>query len=612
MRNFFYFCFLLLTCSLIGQENLPLLQTGNRVITKDEFEKRYELSPHLGSTGKKNMQEKEYEFLYSLLAEKLWAQDAERIGLDTAKSIVTTTTAFENMFIRDALYMKEVRNKIQLSNEQLLKAIDRQRKTLEVKYLYDEDSAVVAGYYALLKAGIAFDTVLAGTKYAKGQETAQKIQHGQMAEDIEDSLFNLPLFGYTAPISTPVGFYIFYLKNYQEELLVNVNDPEDAIVKQATFVLKKRLEGHLFQEYFLRFFAGKKVDVKAQLLKSFAVHLAKLLQDKKKTEKIDNATAVSPTAPDYLKMIAGIPADTLQMQIAALDGKYYSLETYILLTAFEGVKIYDVSLKNVFSYLNSKTRSFIETELLAQEGRKQGLLNDPEVRKDVALWRDNYLYNLNRSRFLDSTLVSEAEIKEYYQKNFKELHHPQQVNIIEVLTDSLENVTKILDLVKQGADFRDIADQFNKRSWTRKTRGEYGFFPAFMYGEIGSIAAKMEVGEVFGPIKTKDGYSVIKNIGKKAEYVEYPKQSYEAMKDVIATKLKSSRLKAKIDSYTAKLAREFGFSINQEVFNKISLTEINAFSVRKLGFGGQVSGVPIVAPDDDWIKEYSKTNNPQP
>ncbi|MBI2420437.1 MAG: peptidyl-prolyl cis-trans isomerase, partial [Ignavibacteriales bacterium] len=495
--------------------------------------------------------------------------------------------------------------------EETKRAIDRQRKILDVKFLYSEDSIEIFNYYKLLNSGIAFDTVLSITNLAKGQVVPQKIQHGQMAEDIEDSLYNLPLYGFTSPIETPEGWYIFTLVNFTEELLVNTNDPEDKIVKQAKIVAQKRKEGHVFQEYFLNFFKGRKLDVHAKPLKVFAVHLSQVLQKKKISFKIDDATPIAMELNDVLNLLQSIPRDTLMLDFAFIEGKRYSLESYILLTAFEGFKTFDVSLKGIFAQLNARTRKFIEAEILAMEGRKLGLDKGLEVIDDVNLWKDNYLYALNRNRFMDSVTVKEEEIRNFYNNNFKELHYPKQVNIIEILTDSLEIVQKVLALAKSDADFTELARQYNKRSWTKKTGGEYGYFPVYLHGEIGKIAANLSVGEIYGPIQTADGYSVIKCIGKKADYIEYPKKTYDEMKELIGNKLKSQLVKGKLNAYTAKLAKEFGFSINADVFKSIETTEINSFAVRHLGFGGQVTGVPLISPDNEWIDDFN-TNNPQP
>ena len=73
------------------------------------------------------------------------------------------------------------------------------------------------------------------------------------------------------------------------------------------------------------------------------------------------------------------------------------------------------------------------------------------------------------------------------------------VNIVEILTDSLENVEKIFNELKSGKDIKLISQKkFNKENGLKRKDGEYGLFPITQHGEIGRIASTMNVGDVYG------------------------------------------------------------------------------------------------------------------
>ncbi|MCK7521995.1 MAG: peptidylprolyl isomerase [Ignavibacteriales bacterium] len=116
---------------------------------------------------------------------------------------------------------------------------------------------------------------------------------------------------------------------------------------------------------------------------------------------------------------------------------------------------------------------------------------------------------------LDSVKVSDAEVYDYYSnRNAIEESSLMEVNILEILTDSLEVIESVLNDLARGVDFRQLASLHTKRTWTKNNGGEFGFFPVTMYGDIGSIAAQMNIGEIYGPIKLSEGYSVFKLIDK--------------------------------------------------------------------------------------------------
>jgi hypothetical protein len=52
---------------------------------------------------------------------------------------------------------------------------------------------------------------------------------------------------------------------------------------------------------------------------------------------------------------------------------------------------------------------------------------------------------------------------------------------------------------------------------------------------------------------------------------------------------------------TALLASKYNVRINMAVLKEIKVTNINLVTVRKIGFGGSISGVPINQPNNDWI-----------
>jgi hypothetical protein len=55
-------------------------QIGSEKISSQEFKLRFELSPYIPSNKHIDPDSIKYDFLYSLIAEKLWAKEAEDLG----------------------------------------------------------------------------------------------------------------------------------------------------------------------------------------------------------------------------------------------------------------------------------------------------------------------------------------------------------------------------------------------------------------------------------------------------------------------------------------------------------------------------------------------------
>jgi hypothetical protein len=164
-------------------------------------------------------------------------------------------------------------------------------------------------------------------------------------------------------------------------------------------------------------------------------------------------------------------------------------------------------------------------------------------------------------------------------------------------------VEMILKEIENGKDIRQLALEFTKRSWVKEKNGEFGLFPSFMHGEIGSIAERMEIGEIYGPLKVPEGYSVFKLIDRKEEKT-IPPEPFEKFRERYATDLAHKKAKIILNNYTAELAVKFGVSIDEDILERIPVTNINSFGFRHLGFGGRLTAAPLIAPNTGWVEKW--------
>lgn len=597
--------FLLLAGTLFPQsqtEKKPVGIAAGQVITTDEYTQRFELNPKPGMKPKDKNLAVRLEFLKSLVAEKLWAAEALEQKLDTTEAIQIATEAFENMFTRDVLYKRKIRDAVSITPQEIKTALKKYRTTYLVNYLITDDEQEIYDLHVLLRKGIPFDSILAVRQEAAEQSEPVEIVYGQMPDFIEDSLFVMNPGQFTGPMDTPDGIYIFYVRNKILKTSQTMTGEDE--LSDVEKILRARKEQVLYRKYITGFLKGKEVTISFPLLKYFAIKLNETMMQKQNEEKISSWDKLEVNSYDALRFLNSIPVDSQNITFFSVEGRDYSIRKYFLLEAFNGLNFEDIRAEELFRLFHRKIKKFIEQDSFAAEGKRLGYNTTPEALADIKMWRDNYLFQALQAKFYDSVSVSEQEAQSYYKKYNKEIHYPAQVNILEILTESPEAVSEYMEMVNSGADFRALADSVTLRKSTKGKGGEFGWFPVILYGEIGKIAGSLEVGDIYGPIKTNDGYSLIKLIGKKEDYIEYPKKSYEQLKNEIKANIGYSKLKNKIDSYTASLAVKHGFALDPDVLGALDLTEINSFGMRYLGFGGSVTGVPIIAPNTDWYGRY--------
>jgi parvulin-like peptidyl-prolyl isomerase len=580
-----------------------LVKVGNRIISEYEFLERYELTPGINRQDKKFAESSKIDFLYTLIAEKLWAIEAVFLGLDTIEVMKFSRDAFEKLFIRDELYRREILNKIQITDEELVEGFRNNSTILKINFLFSEDEEEINKLYNLLSIGISFDSILSERPEFEEQPEPLEIVYGQMEKKIEDSLYSLRMGEYTLPILTPDGWYIFRIQNRTEQLLSRIEDIENS-KNTVGKIIKARKEQEIYNEFYYNFFRNKSVDVNPVLFESLAQKLSKVLLQKKNIEKIKNGDPVFLLADEVLSVEQMFGVDSLKMNFLLFDEKPITLKYFIRTLAYEGFKALEIDIVSMRALLDYKTRKSIEQELLVREGYERNLHMTTEVQNQLQMWYDNYLFQILQNQFLDSLYISDKEVNNYYQTELKKERKPILVNIVEVLTDSLEVVQYILNEVENGKDIKELAGKYTKREWTKDRQGEFGLFEADSYGQIGIIASQMEVGEIYGPLELPEGYSIFKVIDKRKR--TGPPASFEKVKMKYKNQLTFKKLRSKINNFTTHLALKYGLEINWDILASIEVTNINSFGIRYLGFGGKITAVPLLAPNSNWVESYLK------
>jgi len=87
----------------------------------------------------------------------------------------------------------------------------------------------------------------------------------------------------------------------------------------------------------------------------------------------------------------------------------------------------------------------------------------------------------------------------------------EQVHVRHILLDSEEEAKEVLEKLKAGADFAELAKEYSKDEATKDNGGDLGWFPRGKWEKtFEDVAFSLEVGRISGIIKTSMGYHIIK------------------------------------------------------------------------------------------------------
>jgi parvulin-like peptidyl-prolyl isomerase len=598
--NFVLLVSLLLSSILAAQsEESVIARIGNEIITAKEFKLRFELSPYIPLNKKINPDSIKYDFLYSLIAEKLWAKDAEDLGISKTEKFAFLFKPLEEMFVRDALFKIEVDNKVLLSAEDVNNGIIKSQAKLVTQIITTNDSLNIYNFYNQLKSNTNFDSLLSTTANLTSKDI--DITLGALKdEEIEDSLYSLDVNEFTSPILSEVGWVIFKIKN-------KIFTPIDLNDKQAIDNMKKVIRGRRiekrYKEYLSELLSGITININPE---SFKLTYSKIWETLNSKSLVNDASKYFELSEsDFNKIRSSFGLSNLNKQLFKLSEKEITIENFLSNLAFDGFSVSQLDSIIVLQKLNQRVKRYVEVQMITEEAYKRGLQLTPQVRNDLKIWEENYLAQLFFNQNLDSIKITEKDVYNYYFENLVNASNIQLINIRLISIKDLDEVSKIFELLKQGRDFGDIIKNYGRTDSLINNDGETGLKPVLLLGYVGKVASDLKLNEVYGPIKRNDAYTIMQVI-ERQESNDSLKLSFDSIKDQLRNDMRFKKLNERLRAITSNLAVQNNVKIFNDAVDKIQTSQIPMFVHRLMGFGGRIAGVPLTTPFSGWIDSEVK------
>ncbi len=584
--------------SIAQNKNDVLAKIGDKVISVDEFKHRYEFTPQINRKYTDKVKARE-EFLYTLIAENLFAIEAERRGFDTLKAMKMNYIPLEKMHVRDALYQKEISDNVKFDSQKFNEGIKLVNHKCFVDFVYSKEKQQIENAYKLLTNSPNFDSLVILLKDVEYVSDPYEVSYGKMFYKAEEAIFNLKMNEFTEPIESPEGWYIFRLIS---KIPTNFNSiaQKHSTVKK---VVEGRIEDSIYNDFWSKFFVNQKVTTDGILFWYFAEEMHKLISKIKIDRSIKDGEKIKITNNDFIHFRNTLYSDSLNKIFIRFEQNPVTLGEFLTDFAFEGFYTFTTELNQIASQLNSRVKRQIELELLSRDAYKRGMESLPEVKGSTEIWKDNYLSTLYLKDVVVNTDLTDNDIKNYFVEEKGDSLSETYVNILEILTDSLEVIKEALSLSENDEAFKNFAKLHTKRDWTKEKGGEFGYFSISDHDEIGKISESMDVGDVYGPLQTSEGYSVFKLIEKKESKLSLGESNID---DNAKMKIKYQKIMDNLETTAADLAEKYNVSINNDILNSLELLNAQMVVYRYMGFGGRIHAFPYSTPFYKWKEKWEQ------
>lgn len=221
----------------------------------------------------------------------------------------------------------------------------------------------------------------------------------------------------------------------------------------------------------------------------------------------------------------GILADQAEVLCAYRGGE---LTVGDFLAAYEqlaGRSLQAADSAHVAEFLHGRVLPdlFVSAEIAAA-----GLAADERFKETVAFKREELLLSALRRREVDQYVrVSEGEVRDFYDAHPEKFTRPESATIVEILVASDSLARRLGAELRAGGDAAALAERHTRREGSLHHGGQIqlnvytqGLFPV-----LAAAVPEVAVGEVGGPLKTEQGYSVFKVLERTREPIPYHAES---------------------------------------------------------------------------------------
>ena len=203
-------------------------------------------------------------------------------------------------------------------------------------------------------------------------------------------------------------------------------------------------------------------------------------------------------------------------------------EESIIATAKNNIKITQKELDRAVKIYQQKARKPLATKeekikllqnlicrsLILQQDQTNSYRNDFQIKQQVKSYEDSLVINKYLSEKIGSRLIpSEQQLKDYYQKNRSRFASPAKVEARHILLRTQPEAEEILQKLKQGEDFIQLAKDYSIDLPLAHEGGQMARYPipkGEAVEQLDQALFMLAEGEISDIIETDFGFHIIR------------------------------------------------------------------------------------------------------
>ena len=200
---------------------------------------------------------------------------------------------------------------------------------------------------------------------------------------------------------------------------------------------------------------------------------------------------------------------------------------------------------------------YIVPDVMIQEAAvRQGIDREEEVARWLEEQGKQLLVRVLRSKVLkERVTITDDDLRQYYEANAERFLHPEQTEVQEILVRTEIEALRLKGMIEDGAAFGDLAKRHSVRSLeVRDAEGRFHMhrYESPQFGGFVEAAVEAAIGELTGPVKVQEGYSIFKVLSR-----ERKRETFAEAEMRVRSQLRRHRYRNAFNEYMEQLRSRY-------------------------------------------------------
>jgi len=577
---------------------------GTAVISARDFLERLELMPFPGKDRPQEHDSAKVRALRALVAEKLLAQDAAVQGLNRDSVSARRRLALERLMVRDELFKREVTAKAIVTDKELSAGMRRYPIELRVLYFPSMTASLARELRDSLASRSSIDSAArhVSRRLLRRVDTLT-VKFGSQDWTLEDTAYALSMGRrLSGAVKTDYfGWGVLYLLDQSPSQEAADKSIPDRISAVRSIVRQRKMDA-IAAKFQGRILSPQRADVDSVFFDAVGILLRSRIAGDAAARAGKGGYRLVSTDLDSLEVAFSA---RLNDELVHIAGGGMTLQDVIDAMRSQELAFPVLESEPFLGRLNAAVKDIVREELIAREGYRRNIQHTESVKRDVAVWNDYWASAAMIQSIKNSVTASKQEAVDFLVRYGAALGAAYEVNVREVLCDSLSTALDVLRRALQGESLAVMARRLSRRAGWPARDGESGFFAVDVYPSLGFPALFQDSGSIGGPLQLKEGYSVFTTLGMRTSRPD-GKLHIDSLMDSGTLGARAMKQERAVDSVVSVLAGRAEVRLYLDRLARVNVSPANMFTRRYLGFGGVITAVPTIPPLWNWKGEQGK------